>query len=69
MLVPDLSCLFFFSVGILLDLEDVFTLLCPLHLKPLWDLHVKVSVEWSLIEGEDVVKLDGVPAVNQHQDE
>ena len=63
-----MSCLFL-PIRILLDLEDVFSLLCPFHLKPLWDLHVQVSVDWSLGEGEDVVKLDGVPAVNQHQDE
>ena len=67
-LVPDSFCLFL-SVHILLDLEDLFTLLCPFHLKPLWDLHVQVSVDWSLSEGEDVVKLGGVPAVTQHQDE
>ena len=64
-LVPDLSRLFL-SVCILLDLEKLFTLLCPFHLKPLWDLHVQVSVDWRLSEGEDIVNLDGVPAVNQH---
>ena len=68
MLVPDSSCLFL-PVRILPDLEDLFTLLCPFHLKPLLDLPVQISVDWSLSEGEDVVKLDGVPAVNQHQDE
>ena len=67
-LVSDWSCLFLY-VSILLDIEDVFTLLCPFHLKPLWDLHVQVSVDCSLSEGEDAVNLVGVPAVNHHQDE
>ena len=65
-LIPHTSCLFL-AVRVLLDLEDVFTPLCPFHLKPLRDLHVYVSVDWSLSEGEDVIKFLGVPAVNQYQ--